>query len=62
MSIGRSQAGIAIQGDLLRTNMALQWAGLDVNALDVAASFVVQADAGCSGSGLGVDVLDTEAL
>jgi hypothetical protein len=42
--------------------MALRWAGLDVNALDVAASFVVQADAGCSGSGLGVDVLDTEAL
>jgi hypothetical protein len=62
VSIGRSQAGIAMQGDLLRTNMALQWAGLDVNALDVAASFVVQADAGCSGSGLGVDVLDTEAL
>ena len=62
VSIGRSQAGIAIQGNLLRTNMALQWAGLDVNALDVAASFVVQADAGCSGSGLGVAVLDTEAL
>lgn len=61
VSIGRSQAGIAIQGELMRTNMALQWAGLDVNALDVA-SFVVQADAGCSGSGLGVDVLDTENL
>ena len=62
VSIGRSQAGIAIQGDLMRTNMALQWAGLSVSALDVAASFVVQADAGCSGSGLGVDVLDTENL
>jgi hypothetical protein len=62
VSIGRSQAGIAIQGDLLRTNMALQWAGLDVNVLDVAASFVVQVDAGCSGSGLGVHLLDTENL
>jgi hypothetical protein len=62
VSIGRSQAGIAIQGDLMRTNMALQWAGLDVNALDVAASFVVQGDAGCSGSGLGVALLDTETL
>jgi hypothetical protein len=62
VSIGRSQAGIAIQGDLLRTNMALQWTGLDVNALDVAASFVVQVDAGCSGSGLGVHLLDTENL
>jgi hypothetical protein len=62
VSIGRSQAGIAIQGDLMRTNIALQWAGLDVNALDVAASFVVQADSDCDGSGLGVDVLDTENL
>jgi hypothetical protein len=62
VSIGRSQAGIAIQGELMGTNMALQWAGLDVNPLDVAASFVVQADAGCAGSGLGVDVLDTENL
>jgi hypothetical protein len=62
VSIGRSQAGIAIQGELMRTNMALQWAGLEVNALDVAASFVVQADAGCAGSGLGVDLLDTENL
>ena len=62
VSIGRSQAGIAIQGELMRTNMALQWTGLEVNALDVAASFVVQADAGCSGSGLGVDLLDTENL
>jgi hypothetical protein len=62
VSIGRSQAGIAIQSDRMRTNMALHWAGLGVAALDVAASFVVQADAGCSGSGLGVDVLDTESL
>jgi hypothetical protein len=62
VSIGRSQAGIAIQGGVMRTNVALRWAGLSVNALDVAASFVVQVDAGCSGSGLGVAVLDTEAL
>jgi hypothetical protein len=62
VSIGRSQAGIVIQGDLMRTNVALQWAGLGVNALDVAASFVVQTDSDCDGSGLGVHVLDTENL
>lgn len=62
VSIGRSQAGIAIRADRMRTNMALRWAGLAVSALDVAASFVVQPDPDCDGSGLGVDVLDTEAL
>jgi hypothetical protein len=62
VSIGRSQAGIAIRADLMRTRISLRWAGLRVNALDVAASFVVQPDPDCDGSGLGVDVLDTEAL
>jgi hypothetical protein len=62
VSIGRSQAGIAIQDDLMRTNIALQWAGINPGALDVAAAFVVQPDAACSGSGLGVLLLDAEAL
>jgi hypothetical protein len=51
VSIGRSQGGIAIKNDVMQTSMALQWAGLGAGALDVAASFVVQGDAGCSGSG-----------
>jgi hypothetical protein len=62
VSIGRSQAGIAIHTDQMETNISVHWAGLDEAALDVAASFVVQIDAGCTGSGLGVDVLDTESL
>ena len=62
VSIGRSQAGIAIHTDQMETNISVHWAGLDVAALDVAASFVVQIDTGCSGSGLGVDLLDTESL
>jgi hypothetical protein len=62
VSIGRSQAGIAIQTDRMQTNISVHWAGLDADALDVAASFIVQIDAGCSGTGLGVDVLDTESL
>ena len=60
--IGRSQGGIAIHTDQMQTNISVHWAGLDVDALDVAASFVVQIDQGCSGTGLGVDVLDTESL
>lgn len=62
VSIGRSQAGIAFRADLMRTNISVRWAGLEVGALDVAASFIVQTDGGCSGTGLGVDVLDTESL
>lgn len=62
VSIGRSQAGIAIQADEMRVNISLQWAGLGTEAVDVAASFIVQPDLGCSGSGLGVDVLDTQDL
>ena len=62
VSIGRSQAGIAIQGDILRTNLSLHWAGLDAGALDVAAAFIVQVDPGCTASGLGVVVLEAQAL
>jgi hypothetical protein len=57
LSIGTSQGGINIQKDLLRVQMAAHWAGISVSSLDVAASFTVQADAGCS-SGLGVAVID----
>lgn len=60
-SIGRSQGGIAIHDDVLRLQMSEQWAGITAAELDLAASFVVQADAGC-GMGLGVVVLDTEPL
>jgi hypothetical protein len=62
VSIGRSQAGIAIQGADMRTNISARWTGLGADAIDVAASFIVQPDAGCSGSGLGVDALDTETV
>jgi hypothetical protein len=62
VSIGRSQAGIAIHDDLMRTSIALRWAGIGAGAPDVAASFVVQLDAGCSGSGLGVAILAAVGL
>jgi hypothetical protein len=62
VSIGRSQAGIAVHNDLMRTSIALRWAGVGGGALDVAASFLVQLDAGCSGSGLGVAILAAVGL
>ena len=60
-SLGTSQGGISIVGDALNLAMAARQAGTSASALDVAASFIVQADAGCT-SGLGVQVLDTAAL
>jgi hypothetical protein len=60
-SIGRSQGGIAIHDDVLGLNISEEWAGVTADELDVAASFIVQADAGC-GVGLGVAVLDVEPL
>jgi hypothetical protein len=60
-SIGRSQGGIAIHDDVLRLQMSERWAGITAAELDLAASFIVQADAGC-GVGLGVVVLDAEPL
>lgn len=57
VSIGRSQGGISIHEDLLQLQMAAHWAGTSAVSLDVAASFTVQADAGCA-SGLGVAVID----
>ncbi len=62
VSIGASQGGIAIQGDALRVNMSDRWAGISAEALDVAASFVVQEDNGCTATGLGVRVLDTAGV
>lgn len=62
VSIGRSQGGIAIHGDVMRVHMADRWAGVAAGALDVAAAFLVQGDSGCVGTGLGVVVLDAETL
>ena len=61
VSIGRSQGGISIQDDVLRVEMAERWAGIPAASLDVAASFIVQADEGCT-SGLGVAIIETAAL
>jgi hypothetical protein len=61
-SIGRSQGGITIQGDVMRVHMANRWAGVAAGALDVAASFIVQEDRGCAATGLGVVILDTVTL
>lgn len=61
-AIGTSQGGISIRGDRLSLNMAARQAGLSADDLDVAAAFIVAADAGCTATGLGVDVLDTEGI
>lgn len=62
VSIGRTQGGIAIVNDAMRVNMADQWAGIAASDLDVSAAFFVQEDTGCSATGLGVALLDTEGL
>lgn len=62
VSIGTSQGGIAIQDDVLRVQMADHWAGVSASALDVAAAFKVQGDTGCAVTGLGVVVLDAQAI
>lgn len=61
VSIGRSQGGISIHEDVLQVQMAERWSGISAGGLDVAASFIVQADAACT-SGLGVAVIDTAGL
>jgi hypothetical protein len=61
-SLGTAQGGLTIQADELGLNLALHQAGVSAGALDVAAAFVVQPDAGCAATGLGVDVLDAEGL
>lgn len=62
VSIGGSQAGIRINGDAMNLRVPAQWAPVGVTALDVVASFIVQVDAGCVGSGLGVAVLSAVGL
>jgi hypothetical protein len=62
LSIGTSQGGIAIRQDRLRLNMAGRQAGIQPSELDVAASFIVQSEAGCAASGLGVVVLHGVSL
>ena len=62
VELGPSRVGIGIQGDELSLNMALRQAGIPADSLDAAAAFIVQPDAGCRARGLGVVVLDMEAL
>lgn len=62
VSIGGSQGGIRIAGDTMRLSMPAHFVPVAGAALDVVASFIVQVDAGCAGSGLGVAILDAAAL
>src|SRR5687768_16442444 len=62
VSLGTSQAGIAITGDEIRVNIAQAQAGLSAGDLDVAAAFIVQPEAGCAATGLGVKVLSAVSL
>lgn len=62
VNIGGSQAGIRILGNAMNLSVPARWVPVAGTALDVVASFVVQADAACPGSGLGVAVLDATAL
>lgn len=62
VSIGGSQGGLSLQGDELAVRIAERWAGVSAAALDVAAAFIVRQDAGCTATGLGVEVLDTATL
>lgn len=62
VSLGTSQAGIAIVGDRIRVNIAENQAGLSADAIDVAAAFIVQPEGGCAATGLGVKVLSAVNL
>jgi hypothetical protein len=62
VSIGTSQAGIAIVGDRMRVNIAANQAAVSAADLDVTAAFIVQPDAGCKATGLGVSVLSAVSL
>jgi hypothetical protein len=48
VSLGTSQAGIAIAGDEIRVTIAQHQAGLSADDLDIAAAFVVQPEDGCA--------------
>jgi hypothetical protein len=60
--IGASQAGIRITGDRMDLSVPAHWVPVAGAALDVVAAFIVQADTGCAGSGLGVAILGASAL
>ena len=62
VSLGTSQAGIAIVGDEIRVNVADHQAGLSAGDLDVAAAFIVQPEGGCAATGLGVKILSAANL
>lgn len=62
VSIGGSQAGIRILDDAMNVSVPAHWLPVPGSALDVVASFIVQVDAGCAGSGLGVAILGAVAL
>ena len=62
VSIGTSQGGIALHGAELRVSVAARQAGVAASELDVAASFIVEGNSACTGSGLGVVVLDAVTL
>ena len=62
VSIGGSQAGIRIHGDAMNLSLPAGWLPGVAADLDVVAAFIVQADAGCLATGLGVAVLDAEAI
>ena len=62
VSIGGSQAGIRIASDAMSLSVPAHFVPVAGAAFDVVASFIVQVDAGCVGSGLGVAVLDAAGL
>ena len=62
VSIGVSEGGIAINGDVMRVRITEQAAGVSADAINVVAAFSVQGDAGCTGTGLGVLVLSAASL
>ena len=62
VTIGTSQAGIAIVGSEIRVNISENQADLSADDMDVAAAFFVQPEAGCAATGLGVKVLSAVNL
>lgn len=62
LSIGTSQGGIRIHGDGLEVTVPARSLPVAVQDLDAVAAFIVQADAGCAATGLGVAILDATAL
>jgi len=57
-TLGVSQGGLSIQGDVMNLNIPASQAGVSAAALDGAVAFIVQADAECLTTGLGVDAFN----